>query len=221
MECRKMKSSFSVMIIILSLSSSLFSIFGKGWASIPVTGASITATNRSETRLQNGPAAEQANAQLTLDRAQGLSQVVFNDGTTLAIGRQPRGNISYITSHPEELTLFSLTQKFDSIGLLAHNYLAGEYFFNLAINDQVHLILDDGSNRQFEVVEIHQFQAVNPHSIHTNFIDLETGETVSAHQLFLRMYGSAGALTLQTCIERDGHMEWGRQFIIARPVSGG
>jgi hypothetical protein len=147
-----------------------------------------------------------------------LSHIVLENGLELPIARQPRGNTSFVSSVPDEITLFSMTQKFGSFGLLAHNYLAGEYFYDLGENAELQLILADGSFIPYEIMEVHEFQAVQPNSIKSDFIDLRSGETISTRELFMRMYGTAGYLTLQTCLERDGNMEWGRRFVVARPV---
>jgi hypothetical protein len=44
---------------------------------------------------------------------------------------QPAGNYTYVSNEQDVVTLFGMTKKDNSIGLLAHNYLAGKDFNKL------------------------------------------------------------------------------------------
>jgi hypothetical protein len=104
-----------------------------------------------------------------------------------------------------------------NIGLLAHNYLAGRYFFNIQSGDIVEIIYGDGRVEDYAIDEIRQYQALSPRSPTSNFLDLETGETLTSTDLFYRVYGGDKRVTFQTCIDRDNNSEWGRIFPIAFP----
>ncbi|HRJ74870.1 MAG TPA: hypothetical protein PLX90_02685, partial [Anaerolineales bacterium] len=57
------------------------------------------------------------------------------------------------------------------------------------------------------------------HRPYSNFIDLNTQEFLTAEGLFNKVYRGDFHVTLQTCIEKDGDLSWGRLFIIAKPIS--
>ncbi|MFN3491076.1 MAG: hypothetical protein ACK40V_02555, partial [Anaerolineales bacterium] len=59
----------------------------------------------------------------------------------------------------------------------------------------------------------------SPLSPYSNFIDLETEEFLTAEGLFNKVYRGDFHVTLQTCIEKDGSLSWGRLFIVAKPLN--
>jgi len=189
-------NAFSIIII------SLVIIATSGFSStlaIPVTGEQAAQSNES---LENDG--------LTLQ---------FENGTQLLVAGQPDGSIGYVSSIPGVVTRFQQADKLGSIGLIAHNYLSGEEFFGLQIGNQVTLAdASEGNTSEYRVVAVEQYQALQPTSIHSQFRNLENEEIISAHQLSLRIYGQAGKLILQTCIENEGNQEWGRLFVIAEPI---
>lgn len=134
------------------------------------------------------------------------------------IMQQPVGNPWFISSEPDPVTQFSVASEVGNIGLLAHNYLAGEYFQNITENDTIVLIYGDGSTHNFKVASIQQYQAGDPLNPWSTFKDLNSGEAFSAEQLFNKVYRGDYHVTLQTCIEHDGNESWGRLFIIAVPI---
>ncbi len=200
----KIIKQLTIYLIFFMLMGVYFFLRNNQPGMIPVTG-----NGRSENASKN------IAAQI---KPSDLSHILLKDGLKLSITGQPRGKASFISPNPEEITHFSMTQKFGSFGFLAHNYLAGERFYQLRENDGLELILANGSSLRYRIVQVHEIQAVNPHSVKSDFIDLDSGETISAHELFLRMYGTPGNMTLQTCLERDGNQEWGRRFVIAVPA---
>jgi len=181
---------------------------------------------------------ETGDASLNVDGAQGKSLPTLNqfvnavktDDPDLMVGiyaegifadrivHQPQGSWGTVIAEPEEVTLFHLAEEQKTLGLLAHNYLAGHSFFELQMVDRIYLILGDGTKVPFVVSEIHEFQALDPRNARTNFINLDTGEKEAAADVFVEMYDRQYDMVLQTCIDRDGNSEWGRRFIIATPV---
>lgn len=133
--------------------------------------------------------------------------------------QQPSGQNGFVSGTRGTVTQFSLASKFGSIGMLAHNYLAGEKFVKLQMDDIIHIVYGDGSSNAFKVKEIHRFQALQPTSPSSNFIDLDTNEELTATALFKSMYAGKMHLTLQTCIAEGSESSWGRLFIIAEPIS--
>ena len=76
----------------------------------------------------------------------------------------------------------------------------------------------DGTYRTFRISAQHRFQALDPNNPNSNFVDLETGATLSALDVFNQMYTNADQVTFQTCIAQDGVASWGRLFVTATPV---
>ena len=135
------------------------------------------------------------------------------------IVHQPQGNSGAVIAEPEKVTLFALAKERETLGLLAHNYLAGDDFFNIKLGTRIYLILGDGTDLPFEVSEIHDFQALEPLNPQSDFVNLVTHEKLASGDVFSEMYDRYHHMVLQTCIERDGDPSWGRRFIIATPVS--
>lgn len=134
-----------------------------------------------------------------------------------AIVTQPEGQSAYVSSQKDTLTQFTMASRYDTTGLLAHNYLAGSDFFLLEEEQVIILIYGNGRTETYVIRQFMRYQALTPESTTSNFIDLETGELLSASQLFLKAFDRPGDVVLQTCIYAEGNASWGRLFIIAEP----
>jgi len=130
---------------------------------------------------------------------------------------QPVDHPSFVTLKEDALTLFQMAAEYETIGLLAHNYLAGSDFFLLENGQLIHLIYGNGRIETYIIRYFMRYQALSPNSVTSNFIDLETGENLTAAQVFLNVYNRPGDVVLQTCIFAEGDLSWGRLFIIAEP----
>jgi hypothetical protein len=138
---------------------------------------------------------------------------------SLPIVQQPNGDPGWITSNFGEVTEFRIVrQHTGNEGLIAHNYLAGGQFYSLQVGDIAELVMGDGSVLEFEIYAIEQYQALTPNSPTSDFLDLATGDKLSASDLFFRVYGGHMTLTFQTCINRDNISTWGRTFIIGEEL---
>lgn len=135
----------------------------------------------------------------------------------LPVVPQPSGQPAYVSTAPETVTQFSAASDFGSLGFLAHNTLAGAHFFDLRVGDIIVLIYGDGHTRSYQVTSLRRFQATNPNSPYSNFIDLDQGSTLTYSDLFYQTYGVAGQLVMQTCIAAEGNDSWGRLFVLAVP----
>ncbi|MBI3153027.1 MAG: sortase [Chloroflexi bacterium] len=137
------------------------------------------------------------------------------------IVQQPYGDPGYVSSVDSVVTQFSIATEVGNVGLLAHNDLAGATFSQLNAGDTIILIYGDGHTQGFVVDNIQQYKATDPLSPYSHFKDLATDEEklLSALELFNKVYRGDYHLTLQTCIEKDGNLSWGRLFIIAKPIS--
>ena len=107
-----------------------------------------------------------------------------------------------------------------NVGLLAHNHLAGKTFMDLSFGDEVRLVYGDGETEYFIVTEILRYQALQPYSPYSEFRDLETNQTITAVDLFRKVYRGDRHVTFQVCIEANGVDAWGRLFIVAQPKPG-
>lgn len=129
------------------------------------------------------------------------------------------GNAAFVSEQPNVVTQFGLASQYGSQGFLAHNYLAGAAFASVSAGQTISLVYGDGSTRDFLVTGAQRYQALSPDSTQSNFVDLASGEQISASTLFHKVYNNKNSLVLQTCIEQDGISTWGRLFITAVPLS--
>jgi hypothetical protein len=143
---------------------------------------------------------------------------VYVEGVfALPVVQQPDSDAGYVSADAAALTQFRLAAEYGTAGLLAHNDLSGQYFFQLAPGRRVQLVYGDGRIEYFRVTHIHRYRATAPDSIYSDFIDLDSGEYMTAAGLFERAYMGPRHVTFQTCIAADGAFSWGRLFVIAEP----
>ncbi len=159
-------------------------------------------------------------ASLTNGNAKSITGVYVPNQFALPVLQQPQGQAGYVSKQPDSVTLFRMAQQYGTTALLAHNYLSGELFFNLGRSDDVYLVFGDGAMKRFKISRIDTFQALQPDSPYSSFVDLSQPDHIlSVEDLFYRIYASGDHLVFQTCIERDGKLSWGRLFVTAVPVS--
>jgi hypothetical protein len=132
---------------------------------------------------------------------------------------QPEGNNQFVSANKNTLTQFDLASQFGSSGFLAHNYLAGQSFSLLEINQIFYLIYGDGQTSMLTVTEILRYQALEPASTFSEFIDLQNNHHMTTAETFLKVYDRPGQIILQTCIAMGDVSSWGRLFVIAEPFS--
>jgi hypothetical protein len=135
----------------------------------------------------------------------------------LPVVQQPESHPYYVSNEDGNVTQFSMASQYGNIGLLAHNTLAGKFFSRLSVGQQVHLVYGDGRVEHFVVANILRFQASDPESVSSSFHNLDWNETLSAGEMFSRVYDGERHLVFQTCIEANGDTSWGRLFIVALP----
>ena len=154
--------------------------------------------------------------------ADGSGQIVgiYAEGVlAYEVGGQPSGSPGYITGNADEVTRFGLASDHGSQGFLAHNYLAGDSFHSLSHGQIITLVYGDGRTEDYQIQKIRSFQALQPNSTQSEFVDLDNGgSNLSASELFYQMYNSDNPVVLQTCIAHDGVSTWGRLFVIATPL---
>jgi hypothetical protein len=133
------------------------------------------------------------------------------------VTEQPAYDVNWVSTNANEVTLFRAAEQFGVIALLAHNTLAGYVFDGLKTGDTVYLIYGDGSSASYRISGLQSYQALQPTSPVSDFVDLESGQTMTSSEVFDRIYTGAYPLVLQTCIEKDGDTRWGRLFLTGVP----
>jgi hypothetical protein len=133
--------------------------------------------------------------------------------------QQPGGMATYISITRNTVTQFALAAQYGTVGLLAHDYLSGALFYNLAIGQEVDIVNGNGAVRSYRVAQIRHFQALNPYDPYSSFVDMDNrGAQLSSTDLFLQMYGGGNKVVFMTCIYMNGSPAGGRLFVIATPV---
>jgi len=139
---------------------------------------------------------------------------------SLKVTQQPSNNPAYVNANPGYVTQFNLAAQYGTIGLLAHNYLSGAFFFNLKTGQEVDIIYGDGTIRRYIIVILRHFQALSPLSTASDFVDIDkhSSDKISNTDLFYQIY-QGERVVFQTCITVNGNTSWGRLFVIATPIS--
>ena len=146
-----------------------------------------------------------------------LRGVYVDKVLALPIVQQPSGNAGYVSSNDGEATQFRMASQFGNVGLLAHNQLSGKSFSGLTAEQEVRLVYGDGHVEYFVIKEVLKYQALQPNSPYSSFKNLNKDETLTAEQMFKRIYFGDRHIAFQTCIEAEGNLSWGRLFVIAVP----
>ena len=165
------------------------------------------------------PTFEAFAASVTTGQADVVTGVYVADVLALSVAQQPLDNSAYINPAPDVATQFQIAALFGVTGLLAHNSAAGARFFDLAEGQEAQIIYGDGTVKRYHVSRIERFQALDPNSPSTDFVDLQTGATLSTTDVFNQVYTDAGTVVFQTCIANNGDSSWGRLFVVAEPVN--
>jgi hypothetical protein len=132
---------------------------------------------------------------------------------------QGENGAGYISREEETLTRFGMADAFGTVGLLAHNHLAGKYFASLKPGQIVYLIYGNSQVNAYMITQVLSFQANEPYNPYGTFRNLETGTESSAEELFRQVYTGSFHITLQTCIAQGDQPSWGRLFVIAIPLT--
>jgi hypothetical protein len=145
-----------------------------------------------------------------------LARISAGDLFDFPVVQQPSGNSGYVSTTNNTFTQFSMASNYGSIGILAHNYLAGKYLSNLSTGTVITVTFGDGSTKNYTVSDVKAYQALSPESMYSNFVDVnDSSKVLSSSDMFLSTFGLSGALVLQTCITKNGNSSWGRLFVIA------
>jgi hypothetical protein len=149
---------------------------------------------------------------------QELTGVFVEDVMALPVVQQPEGDSLYVSRLLGNVTQFQSAARNGVTGLLAHNYLSGDLFFDLELDQEVHLVYGDGSVSRYMVEDIQRYEKLEGDLQNSYYVNLDTGEMVSTPDLFGRMYTGSEKVTFQTCIKKGTDWSWGRIFITATPL---
>jgi len=150
------------------------------------------------------------------DEIRGICSTKF----MLRVAQQPSGQDNYVSSLAGYVTQFSMAKKYNVIGILAHNYFAGEKFFRLEIGNIIQTIYGDGLIGIYQVQTIDKYRALQPNSPRSNFEDWNTNKMLTATELFKLQYTGKHRLVLQVCIQEGKVMTAGRMFVTAKYLGG-
>ena len=211
---KNIQSLLRTATILLGLLVLIFSSTITTNHAIPVTGQ----TERQANSTVALPAFDVFVAAVTNGDAQNVRGVYVPGVLALRVQQQPSDNAGYVPSVAGLAAQFSFAAQSGITGLIAHNYLAGELFFNLEIDQEVTVVYGDGRMQHYIIRDQQRYQALSPDSPYSDFLDLDTNVRLSSTDLYNRVYTGAHHLTFQTCIENDGILTWGRLFVIAESV---
>ena len=183
--------------------------------SLFVNPVSVLAGGNGETTL---PEFRDFSQTIQNGEANTLRGVYVPNVLALPVVQQPAGKPGFVSNRNGQATQFSMASQYGTVGLLAHNTLSGKSFSRLAAGQEVRLIFGDGKVEYFIITEILEYQALQPTSPWSTFRDLTTDETLTANDLFQRVYMGDRHVTFQTCIQAYGNWSWGRLFVVATPL---
>jgi len=153
------------------------------------------------------------------DGQSGLVRGVYVPGVlALRVVQQPAGNPNYVSLAPGIATQYAAAGNYGVTGLLADDASAGVLYYSLASGQAVSLVFGDGRVLSYRVSAIYRYRALSPSDPYSDFVDVDSGEQVTAVQLFGRIYAGGNHITFQTCLAQDGLLNWGRLFVIATPL---
>jgi hypothetical protein len=133
--------------------------------------------------------------------------------------QQPVDQPGLVVAQEGVVTQFEAASLNNVIGLLAHNNLAGAYFSDLRVGQEIRIVYGDSRIEYFQVSSIARVKAEQPENPYGTFLDWKSNTRYNAEDIFNIFYKGSYHLTLQTCILRDGIASWGRLFVTALPLS--
>lgn len=119
-----------------------------------------------------------------------LLVVLILRGPGFAVEVEPQACPLCVTTRAGAASLFGRAQQAGTVGILAHNYMAGVYFYELEPGDWLALEYADGQRADYAVTHASAYYRHNGL--------LCNGRCYSEDQVFAREY--TGGLVLQTCI---------------------
>ncbi len=132
--------------------------------------------------------------------------------------QQPANDPQAVSEDSGVITQFGQAAQNHVIGLLAHNTLAGAFFYGLGIGQEIRIVYGDGRVDYYVVNNLSRFKVIHPGRQDIGYMDLSTDRIYNTQDLFAVFYRGKAHVTFQTCIQQDGDLSWGRFFVTAVPV---
>ena len=211
------KNLFFTFVILAALVIATSAFSTSATVLIPVTDAPVTGA------VVQPPASilslDQFSTALSSGKADVIVGVYAANTFALRVVNQVMNNPAYVSPMNGTVTQFQTATQYGTLGLLAHNYLSGSFFSKLTLGQEIDIVNGDGAVRRYVVTNIRRFQALNPSSPYSNFVDLENGgPQLSSTDLFNQIYAGGNKVVFQTCINANGNWSWGRLFVTATPM---
>ena len=150
----------------------------------------------------------------------GIPAGVYVPGVlALKIVQQPKDDPAFVSALPDILTQFQMASRYLTVGLLAHNFLAGTQFFKIHLNQEIVLVFGDGKVKNYSVSDIKSYQALSPNDPYSNFVSSDGQKNLSSEDVFKEVYAKGNQLVFQTSIQKGNEDSWGRLFIIANELN--
>jgi len=210
-----MKSTYrfvTLFLMALLLCTAFHPVSGQMF--LPVTGSLESSVASDPTTV---PGLDQFSQQVRNGLATQVTGIYAENLFAFPVVQQPQNQPGYVSTAADTITEFRSAQSFGSLGFLAHNTLAGGKFSGVSVGGLLAVVYGDGHSVLYQVKQVLRFQAVEPKNPYSSFIDLASGKTLTAEELFYATYGVKEHLILQTCISAAGNDSWGRLFLIAEP----
>lgn len=106
-----------------------------------------------------------------------------------------------------------------ALTLIAHNYQSGKNFGDIQVGDSLRYQNQQGEWQTYQVRDVLAFQALSPDSEYSD-LKAPDGTIYTTKQIHELLYNHPEYLILQTCIYRDGNLNWGRLFVVATKRKG-
>jgi len=204
---------YRIILLVSILAAGIFPFTNRNEI-IPVTAEGVDTQASATTNLVSLSDFSKA----VVDGKELIRGVYVEDTMALRVMQQPNGNNGFVSSVAGVATQFRMAERFGTIGLLAHNFAAGSNYSQVDLQDVITVVYGDGTMKKFVVTSIVKFQALSPNSATSSFVDLASGDTLTATKLFEKIYKGDPHLVLQTCIAAENEVSWGRLFVIAQPL---
>ena len=184
---------------------------------IPLTGENVS--RDKDNRTQNIPGLLEFQNDLDLTDPNFIAGLYIPEILAAPVVQQASGEPAYVSTKVNTITQFNIAKRYGTIGLLAHNYLAGKSFLDLEPGQLIILVYGNKEIERYQISEIEEYKALSPQDPYSSFININNPTKIlSSTDLFQNIYRGRDKLVLQTCIEANNNNSWGRLFVIAEKL---
>ena len=171
-----MVSDFNRMIKIFTLTVVLLASvfpFSQVKANIPVTADTIPSNSTTGATTSNSTVIALSDFTKAIKDGKSVVRGVYvPDVMAFRVIQQPKNQNGFVSTIRGLVTQFAMASDYGTIGLLAHNFAAGSEFPKVLVGNTINVIYGDGTIKEFTVTRIARYQALQPNSTSSNFLDL-------------------------------------------------